>query len=391
MSLRSILGGSRIKKRKQAAASHPQTASASWPASLPRTKAAAVPPKLKGGRADEDLFGDKLDDVGLMQCLSTDLSLRDVPQVMRHVRNRMFDPVPERASGMNSTRTAEVLNFRRHLPPISTTAHLHAILPRPSVTDREIAELTRAGIVRKIVVPRRGAAGEALVEMADIERLIQTAQTLGPATKDAFLEWLRESPTSQRLPRGRLDAKVADELVRAGFLTSSIQGTGASEGLFARPEDRTTFMSLETVARAASGSVGAVGGQGAVHAAGGSGNRARGEADLGDLSLAIPGNGAFIKLVSSALDQLTAILSRCAYREAPEALLREKWDGGVVRDAQEEARRSRGEFSGILPGRTRKWKTFHGLNFDWLLAEAVGSGLVEVFQTRTVGRGVRLL
>jgi hypothetical protein len=44
-----------------------------------------------------------------------------------------------------------------------------------------------------------------------------------------------------------------------------------------------------------------------------------------------------------------------------------------------------------MPGRTKKWKEFQGLEFGWVLQEAVGAGLVEVFETQSVGRGVRLV
>jgi hypothetical protein len=143
--------------------------------------------------------------------------------------------------------------------------------------------------------------------------------------------------------------------------------------------------------------MGAVGGAGALHEAGGSGaGRGGGPAiDLvsgpGDLSLAVPGHGTYLKLVSAALEHLVSILEKSQFREAPESALREKWDGGIASDAAGLAKRSRGEFVGILPGRTRKWKEFYGLSFDWILQEAVGTGLVEVFETRSVGRGVRLV
>ena len=52
---------------------------------------------------------------------------------------------------------------------------------------------------------------------------------------------------------------------------------------------------------------------------------------------------------------------------------------------------ARGEYFGVLPGRTKKWKEFYGLSFDWLLAEAVSTALVELFETGSVGRGVRLV
>ncbi|KAL2022731.1 hypothetical protein VTK56DRAFT_4812 [Thermocarpiscus australiensis] len=194
-----------------------------------------------------------------------------------------------------------------------------------------------------------------------------------------------------------LGPRQVDALVRAGFLTAVNDGVAANPGLHARPDERYAMISLETVARAAAGSVAAVGGVGALHAAGGTGSRSSGSssglgAAPGGFSVAVPGSGMFLKLVSAALEHLADLLRRTQYREMPESDLREKWDGGVVGDSPVAlAKRARGEFSGIMPGRTRKWKEFYGLSFDWVLQEAVGTGLVEVFETGSVGRGVRLV
>ncbi len=37
-----------------------------------------------------------------------------------------------------------------------------------------------------------------------------------------------------------------------------------------------------------------------------------------------------------------------------------------------------GEFVGVMPVRTHKWKKFHGLAFYYDLGEAVGAGLIEI-------------
>lgn len=72
--------------------------------------------------------------------------------------------------------------------------------------------------------------------------------------------------------------------------------------------------------------------------------------------------------------------------------LKERWDGVVASDdAATTAKRIRGEFVGVLPGKTKKWKQFYGLTFEWVLEECVGAGLVECFETRSVGLGVRAL
>ncbi|KAI0523850.1 serine-threonine protein kinase 19-domain-containing protein [Xylaria bambusicola] len=422
MSLRSILGGSgRVKKKspstlssRPSAAKRSSSSSASpspsWTSSLPRRKPGATSSsKRVGGDDDDDWFDDKLDDLGLVAALATDLNLRDTPQAIQYIRARMFAPIPETAAGMTSTRISEVLNYRRNLPPIISIAHVQALLASPSAVEREVAELARRGFLRRIVVPRRGAVGEFIVLSSDYEASIKRTTRLGENTRETLLQYLASNPDVQVLGRDALKPAEIAELVHAGFLTAhhsggvvshdAISGTMRS---YARPEDKITLTSLETISRQAAGSLGTVGGQGALRNAGGSGG--------GSLSvvtpttspgteyrLAAPGAGSFLKLVSAALDHLVSLLGKSRFREVPESVLRERWDGGIARveDARHAAaaaaKKARGEFAGVLPGQTRKWRQFYGLAFDWVLQEAVGAGLVEVFETGSVGRGVRAI
>lgn len=142
---------------------------------------------------DEDFFEDRLDDVGLVASLATNLSLRDVAQIVHHVRTHMFDTMPERG-GFNSTRIAEILNFRKSLPPTVTVTHVHAMMKSPTATEREIAELAKAGIIRKIVVPGRGTGGssmsEGLVLFDDIEHMIKGVENLDETLIGRFLSQL---------------------------------------------------------------------------------------------------------------------------------------------------------------------------------------------------------
>ncbi|KAK8088910.1 hypothetical protein PG997_003871 [Apiospora hydei] len=374
MSLRSILGrSSRVKK----AASKSTGAKRASP-----SKRRSAPSQSAGGEEDEeyDFFDDKLDDCGLVKALAVDMNLRDTAQAIQ---------------------IAEVLNYRKTLPPIVTVSHIQTLLSSPSAVEREIAQLAQSGFIRKIVVARRGDIGETLILSSDLDTLIDSASTIPATAKDNFKAYLKNTPNTQCVHRSALSEHDVDSLFRAGFLTAHHAGfvthSSVSDTMntFSRPEDRTSLVSLETVSRQPTGSLGTVGGAGAVYAAGGSGGGPGPlslPANATELRLAIPGNGAFLKLVSSALDHLVALLGKSRYREAPEGLLRDRWDGAVARDeVRRAAKRSRGEFAGILPGQTRKWKQFYGLSFDWVLQEAVGSGLVEVFETRSVGRGIRTL
>lgn len=438
--LRSILGGSnRVKKKtsgSKARASgnnnnnRASPSSSSWSDSLPRTKAGRVsnstpdkPQKDDDGADDIEEYrpNEPLPDGGLVHTLLTDLTLRDVPQAMRFSNSHMFTPLPEQPSsyGLNSTRVADVLNFRRQLPHLTTTMHLHALLRSPTAVERETAELVRAGTLRKIIILRRGAGNKAgggvvefLIEGQDLETRVNESG-MAKETKQAFINWLKANTakikvSSSDIQRGgsegggRLQANHVDQLVRAGFLTTFHDfDIGHVSSNFARPEDIGTMLSLQSISRAAAGSFAAVGGSDALHSSGGSGGARSGGAEArllgpgsGDLSLAVPGQGAYLKLLTAALTHLTVnLLGKTKYKEMPEGLLRERWDGGVANESskQHAGKKSRREFAGVLPGRTRKWKEFSGLAFEWILHEAVGAGLVEVFETGSVGRAVRLL
>ncbi|TAQ89697.1 hypothetical protein B7494_g1986 [Chlorociboria aeruginascens] len=341
---------------------------------------------------DEDLFNDRLGDIGLVKALATDLNLRDVAQTIMYIQGTMWSGMPEQRGGMNSTRIAEVLNFRSSLPPIVTVSHVHSHLQRsPTTVEREIAELIKGGSIRKTVVGGRGSLGEALILVNELDKMIQNSN-LEVALKESFTELLHRNPTALAIPRSWLTTDDAKSLMHVGFITSSTP-SWTSTNVFSRPGDgsRGTVTSLESISKAASGSIAAVGGEGAVHAAGGSGGGAR-SVGVGDFSLAIPNTGPFLKLTAHARSHLLSLLSKSKFREAPESLLRQRWDGGIaVDDSASAARRNRGEFAGVLPGRTRKWKQFYGISFEWILGECVGAGLVEVFDTGSIGRGVRAL
>ncbi|MCJ1484560.1 hypothetical protein MMC06_004731 [Schaereria dolodes] len=376
---------------------------------------------------DEELWGDRLEDVGLITSLAEDLSLRDVAQIMKYTRSHMFDEVPERA-GMNSTRIAEVLNFRKSLPPIVTNAQVHAFTKSPSTTEREMAELTRAGVIRRIVIPGRGtgasSSGEGLVLVEDWQSAIEGARLDKALTgkervsykripspnhvSEKYLYHLKSSPLTSTIPSSALIAPEATTLMRAGFLTSSSPSLN-SANVFNRPDATTigTMTSLFSISKAASGSMAAIGGEGAVHGVGGGGSGGLRRGNSQDLShpkgacqqtlnagaalqFALPSTGPFLRLLIAARSHLMSLLTQSRYREVPLYLMKERWDGGIASDdPAAKAKKYRGEFVGILPGRTRKWKQYYGLNFDWILAECLGAGLIEVFETGSVGRGIR--
>ncbi|CAF9924698.1 MAG: hypothetical protein HETSPECPRED_005663 [Heterodermia speciosa] len=353
----------------------------------------------------EDYFGDRLEDRGLVKTLATDLSLRDVAQTIKYIRSHMFDDLPE-AGGFNSVRISEILRFRKSLPPTVTVTHVHAFLRSPTATDKEIAELAKAGVVRKIVVPGRGTGSSSIAEgvilYPDFERLVHESG-LDEEIANTLLQRLQDNPLLLNLPSNSFTASEAAALKQAGFLTSSSQGQQPSTP-FTHATSPGTLTSLLSVSRAPSGSLAAVGGESAIHDAGGSGTASGIRRSSSQLStenlhssnrtfqISLPNTGPYLRLLTAARAHLIALLQKSRFKEMPLYMLRERWDGGIASDdPAARAKKYRGEFTGVLPARTKKWKRFYGLRFEWVLAECLGAGLLELFETGSVGRAARIV
>ena len=299
-------------------------------------------------------------------------------------------------------KLAAVLTARDALPSVVTAGHLRVAMASPTEAERELARLVGEGVLRRVVVPRRVLGGELVIKWEALESMVMNSKELGEEVRSGWVAWLRRWPGKLVLEgeQENLGFGVVgiDGLVRAGFLTA-IHDTGrASTGVYARPAERHALLSLDAVARAAAGSVGAVGGNGAVYLRGETGSRGRERVPgrdgtvMGRFAVSVPGAGTFLKLVDAGLEHLKMLLKRTPQMEIPASDLREKWDGGVVGESQSTlAKTTRGGYVGILPGRTKKWKDLNGMAFDWILHEAVGAGVVEVFETGSVGLGVRLV
>ncbi|KAL8713519.1 MAG: hypothetical protein Q9220_002381 [cf. Caloplaca sp. 1 TL-2023] len=347
---------------------------------------------------DDDLFHERLEDHGLVTILASDVPLRDVVQMLQYAKTNMFEPVPERG-GFNSTRIAEMLNIRRSLPTVTTNAHVHALSPSPTVTEREISELMKANVLRKVVIPGRGTGGstvgEGLVLLTDLEEMLGRAE----GTDNS----LKAQPSATVISCSAFSSAEVSSLKRAGFLTSSTDRLN-SESRISGPSHAAigTPTSISYASRAASGSLAATGGEGAVIEAGGSLGLRRGSSlstAASDLSfsaseyqLALPNAGPYLRLLMEARSYLISFIHKSKFREIPLYLLRERWDGGISSDdSASQQKKYRGEFAGVLPARTKKWRQFWGLKFDWVLAECVGAGLAELFETGSVGKAVRVV
>lgn len=119
---------------------------------------------------------EKLDVTGTPVSLAVVSSLSGAVQAINHSHATIFCDIPERA-GMNSTRIAEVLNYRKGLPSIVSVAHIHGLITTSTRTEREIAALIASGHLRKLTVSGRGndisGLGEFLILFPDLKASIE--------------------------------------------------------------------------------------------------------------------------------------------------------------------------------------------------------------------------
>lgn len=348
---------------------------------------------------EQETFHERLDDTGVIPPINPGLQLSGVLEVIQHVQQNMFSPMPDRATGMSSTRIAEVLNFRVGLPPIVSIAHIHALSRSPTATEREISSLCSKAVLRRVHIPLRGsgasAAGEGVALTSEWTRILQEAADVPEQAKKKYGELMKANPTSLSISASSFTSEEAVALTRAGFLTTSSNAPTTVDRFLSGAAANLSNSALlpSQIARAPSGSLAAIGGSDAfLGSGGGSGGRSA-KLATGTVNFSLPNTGPYLQLLVSARTHLVSLLSKASprYKEMPLASLDGRWNGGVpTGTVAEEARKERGDKRGlILPGKTKKWRQFQGLEFKWVLEECVGAGMVEMFGTGSVGAGVR--
>ncbi|KAJ5127422.1 hypothetical protein N7448_008201 [Penicillium atrosanguineum] len=364
-----------VKKRKPAA---PRPRASPF-AGHARRKASSTSSSAVKVAADVELDDDPLPDLGGSHYISETAPVENVVQAIQYIRAKMFDELPARA-GMNSTRIAEVLNLRRSLPPLASVAHIHMLLDAPTQVERDIVELVQTGQVRRLIIPGRGndaaGLGDCLVLAEEWEELVRGSSSLEAAIKEKFLDILNRMGTHSAISQSVFAPDEYRALIRSGFLVSSSTFTQGSLSIASLPKlPNATSTSASRSGPVSSDTV-----------------QTDAQARAATLFLSLPNTGTYLRLLGSGRAHLLTLLRRSHSGEAPLNLLKDRWEGAVETEKSFHlAKRARGEFAGILPGKTKKWKELYGMQFRWVLEEALGAGLVEIFETGSVGPGIRCL
>ncbi|KAJ5782798.1 hypothetical protein N7457_004572 [Penicillium paradoxum] len=363
-----------IKKRK---ASAPKPRASPFAAHARRKPTSGGANSLK---STADLgYDDPLPDIGGSHFISETAPVQNVLQAIQYIRDGMFEDLPARA-GMNSTRIAEVLNLRRSLPPLASVAHVHTLLEAPTQVEREIVEQIQAGRIRRLIIPGRGndaaGLGDCLVLAEDWEKLVQDSPSLEQPVKEKFLDILKRMGTSSAISHGVFTTDEYRALLRAGFVVSSSSYTQGTLSIASLPNLPQMAVSSASRSESISHTERPV--------------QSAAQARAATLFLSLPNTGTYLRLLGSGRAHMLALLRRSASAEVPLSLLKDRWEGAVESE-KNIGKRARGEFAGVLPGKTRKWKELYGMRFRWAVEEALGAGLVEIFETGSVGPGIRCL
>ncbi|KAK5689863.1 hypothetical protein LTR97_012623 [Elasticomyces elasticus] len=348
---------------------------------------------------------DRLNDLGPTPSLAPPGISQDVLSLIHHIQTTTWEDIPE-VAGMNSTRIGEVLRYRGTLPPIVSLAHLFALSVSPTETERELARLVAGGVVRKVGVTGRGVArgggggvvGEGVMVVGRWRELVDGCVGVDEGVKKKYVALMDAKSASPTTPTTGLEREEVHQLVQAGFLTNP-----TAVGQSSAPSMSSLLELSKSGSSAPTGSLSAIGGRGAVYEAGGGGSAlsthdrrasVSGGGSPGPvMTFSLPNTGVYLKLLTSARIHLVTLLKQLSprFKEATMPQLKEKWDGNVLGDAGSGsvAKRARGEWSGVLAGKTKKWRDFHGLRFEAVLGECVGCGVVEVFETGIGIPGVR--
>lgn len=107
-------------------------------------------------------------------------------------------------------------------------------------------------------------------------------------------------------------------------------------------------------------------------------------------AISYPNCGSYLKLVNAGRSWLVKLLSKAKFKEILEDRLWDKWEGNSNSNNNSFNNSNNNSFNGKSNLKMSNFrKPYYGFELNWILADALGAGVVEVFST-PVGRGWRL-
>ncbi|KGU15488.1 hypothetical protein MEM_02109 [Candida albicans L26] len=273
--------------------------------------------------------------------------------------------------GLSNASKTDILKFRRNFPMgLVTTTQLYSIFLNESNTfvDKSLESHIRSGKLKKIVISNAAPI---------ISRSVNKFQSGKVTYGFENVELVVKSDSYFSVISGMRDSLEEEELKNnqlSGALQSKKQSSISSLDKFMKylkehptalyisySADNGGFTAEEITYLINSGFVTLA----SNHLI---------EIEINVYSISYPGCGAYLKLVNSGRSWLVKVLGKNKHKELLEDQIISKWEG-VNATGESKMNNFR--------------SPFYGYDLNWVLADALGAGVVEVFNT-PVGRGWRL-
>lgn len=266
--------------------------------------------------------------------------------------------------GLSMETKADIIKYRiTHLPiGLVTLNQLYSIYDRqgPTFVDRNLELQLRQGRVRKFVITNAAPVvlrtqnkfqGKVTYGHENVEVVVKCDHYYGVI--ESAIESLQKEEKQQKQQKQQLvsSATVLTNFLR--FLKANPSALYVHVDDFS-PVELSTLVSLGYATLT---------------------SNHLNEIESHQYSVAYPNCGTFLKLINGGRAWLVKNLNKSQHSELLEAKLFQKWEGGTNANG--------------TPKMTNFRKPFYGYDLFWILADALGAGVIEVFNT-PVGRGWKL-
>ncbi|RCK55156.1 Meiotically up-regulated gene 51 protein [Candida viswanathii] len=270
--------------------------------------------------------------------------------------------------GISQKFKIEIIRFRRNIPDsLVTTTQLYSIFLNQNNTfvDKSLELNIRQGKLRRFVISNASP-----VILRSISKFQQNKVTYGFENVDlivkteAYFKLIQDAKTSlqedlqdEQLPdslRGKKTVALSSLTKFHKYLQHSPAAISMTSGSGDLTQEETTHLMNSGFLTLASNHLN--------------------EIESNEYAISYPSCGTYLKLVNAGRSWLVKTLSKLKFKELVEDQIVSKWQG-------------------INPQGDSKMNNFrspfYGYDLNWVLADALGAGVIEVFNT-PVGRGWRL-
>ncbi|RLV90143.1 Meiotically up-regulated protein [Spathaspora sp. JA1] len=245
--------------------------------------------------------------------------------------------------GLSSVTKAEIIKYRSQLPELLTVSQLYSVCQHLGNTfvDKRLELLIRSGKIRKFVITNASPIISRNIQRFQLGKISYGFENVEVIVKTEEYYKLLKQHTNPTIVKFHQFVKHNPEAL---FINTSEEFTQEDTSILVNHG----FITLTS-------------------------NHLN-QIESHQYSISYPNCGTFLKLINNARVWLVKALTKTKHHELIEDEIYKKWQG-VTLQGDSKLNNFR--------------KPFYGYDLNWVLADALGAGIIEVFNT-TVGRGYRL-